>query len=96
MRAAADPVNEGRLMMNAIAALADLVRHDHGYSKLIEDSMGATPSNSVPWTSIGVALTIVAAAALLLTLHLTRRTHRQRRRRSPTRTHKQVRPGGAR
>jgi hypothetical protein len=62
------------------AALADTVRfrHDHGYSKLIENagSVGTTPSNSVPWTSIAVALAIVAAAVLLLTLHLTRRTHR--------------------
>ena len=62
------------------AALADTVRfrHDHGYSKLIESagSVGTTPSNSVPWTSIAVALTIVAAAVLLLTLQLTRRTHR--------------------
>jgi len=62
-------------------ALADTVRfrHDHGYSKLYEHagSVGTTTSNSVPWASIAVALTIVAAAAVLLTtLHLTRRTHR--------------------
>ena len=62
------------------AALADTVRfrQDHGYSKLFEHagSVGTTPSNSVPWTSIAVALTIVAAAVLLLTLHLARRTPR--------------------
>lgn len=63
------------------AALAETVRfrHDHGYSKLVENasSAGTAPANSVPWASIAVALTIVAAAALLLTtLHFTRRTHR--------------------
>lgn len=62
------------------AAVADTVRfrRDHGYSKLIEstNSVGTAPSNSIPWTSIAVALTVVAAAALLLGLHSTRRTPR--------------------
>lgn len=61
------------------AALADpvRVRHDHGYSKLIESgSAGTTASNSFPWTSIGVGFAIVATAVLLLMLHMTRHTHR--------------------
>jgi len=65
------------LLMAPSPALADPYRLHHDYYKLVNSSpTGTLASSSVPWTGIGAGFALAAVAALLVTLQLTRRTHR--------------------